>query len=253
MKRSITILQCFLGFYVFTQTVCAQPQASSNTVGSKQVKEWVAQLRDSNYAQRNSAVLALSNHPDDALPLLEQELKSEANSNHRWWLKVAIRECEEKQAKPGEISAAPNQAKGLQTCELCKNGDGFFTVVEREGIHCWHVANKGHYLYFSASDEFRQKAYLKLEIQIEYLDVGTGKISLDYDSTDSQAAFNGAYKNHPQSIYRTNSGQWRKARFELSNARFRGSENNNTDFRFWNGGDAMIIRAVRVWPSRTNN
>jgi hypothetical protein len=222
-------------------------------VSAEQILKWIAQLADSDFSKRENAVNELARHSAATLPALEQALKTETDSDRRWWIQSAIRECEEERTKPDEISASPADSKGLQVSESCKSGDGFFTIVEREGVRCWEVPKKGFYLYFSASDEFRQKAMTTLEIQVEYLDIGTGAIGLDYDSTDPRAAFGGAYKTHSTVIHCTNSGQWRKARFHLPNARFRGSENCQTDFRFSNGGDDMIIRAVRVWPSRETN
>jgi hypothetical protein len=219
-------------------------------VSADQIRKWIAQLADSDFSNRESAINELAQHSDAALPALGQALKTETDDDRRWWVQSAIQECEENQPKPDEISASPTGSKGLQVSEACKSGDGFFVIIKRDGVPCWEVPKKGFYLYFSASDEFRQKGVTKLEIQVEYLDIGTGTIGLDYDSTDRRAAFEGAYKNDSTVIHCTNSGQWRKTRYHLPNARFRGSENCQTDFRFYNGGDDMIIRAVRVWPSR---
>ncbi|MDQ6631427.1 MAG: hypothetical protein M3Y82_06675, partial [Verrucomicrobiota bacterium] len=211
------------------------------------------QLNDSDYSKRNSAVMNLSSNPNEALPLLEIKLKTETNSNQRWWLKVAIRECADKRLKPGEISASPDHSNGLQACEASKDGEGAFSIVERDGIRCWLLPKKASYLYFTASDEFREKAYANLELQLEFLDIGTTEIFLEYNSSNPQAPFGGAYEGHPKRIRRTNSGQWRKARFYLSNALFRGLQNQHSDFRFHNGGEDMIVRAVRIWPSTAND
>ena len=219
-------------------------------VSANQIQKWVAQLGDSDFSKRESAVNELSRYSAEALPALARRLKSEKDSDRRWWINCAIQECEENQPKPEEIFASPNGSNGLHVSEDCTNEDGGFTVVDRDGVRCWEVSNMGFYLYFSSSYEFRQKAVTALSIQVEYLDIGTGTIALDYDSTDQRAAFHGAYENNPAVIHCTNSGQWRKTRFHLPNARFRGSENCQTDFRFYNGGDDMIIRSVQVWPER---
>jgi hypothetical protein len=221
-------------------------------VSADQIQNWIAQLGDPDFSKRENAVTQLAQHPTEALPVLKQALATTDN-DRRWWIQSAIQECEENRHGPEEISASPDSADGLKVCEACKNGDGMFTVVERNGIRCWEVSKKGNYLYFSAGDEFRQKAIAALEIQVEFLDIGHGGIALDYDSTDKQALVSGAYKNHPVSIHCTNSGQWRSAIFHVSDARFQGSENGQTDFRFYNGGDDMIIHAVRVWPSNAAN
>jgi hypothetical protein len=248
MKIKNILCKCFVGLLLFTNLALARPPGTAAVEAPVQIKEWITQLDDSDYTRRNAAVRALATQPAAALPLLKAQLKTESGSNRRWWLKVAIQECEENQPKPGEISASPAESNGLQVCEACKSGDGLFDVVERNGVSCWDVPKKGYYLYFSASDAFRQKNRHALEIQVEYLDAGNGDIALDYDSTDPRAPVGGAYKNHSTAIHRTNSGQWRTAKFHLPDARFNGSENGHSDFRFYNGGDDMIIRDVRVWP-----
>jgi hypothetical protein len=219
-------------------------------VSANQIQKWIAQLSNSDFSKRENAVNELSRYSAEALPALAQRLSSEKDSDRRWWINCAIQECEENQPKPGEIFASPNGSNGLQVSDDCTNEDGFFTVDDRDGVPCWEVSKKGIYLYFSSSYEFRQKAVTALAIQVEYLDIGTGTIALDYDSTDQRAAFHGAYENNPTVIYCANSGQWRKTKFHLPNARFHGSENCQTDFRFYNGGDDMIIRSVQVWPER---
>ena len=85
-----------------------------------------------------------------------------------------------------------------------------------------------------------------LEMDLSYLDTGSGDIGMDYDSTDIQAPFGGAYKRYPYSAHRMNSGQWKLAQFYVNDAGFGGSENNFADFRFDNGGDDLLIRGVEV-------
>ena len=245
--KSITVKQ--LTPPISHEAVTAPPPAKVEMVSAGQILKWVAQLADPDFSKRESAVNELSRHPSDALPALEQVLQTETDSDHRWWIQSAIQACEENQPKPDEVSANPTGSNGLEVSEACKSGDGFFAIVERDGVGCWEVPKKNSYLYFSTSDEFRQKARTSLEIQVEYLDIGTGVIGLDYDSSDKRSPFGEAYEHQPTFIHCTNSGQWRKGKFHLSNARFRGSENCQTDFRLYNGGDDMIIRAVRVWPA----
>ncbi len=230
----------------------APPPVKVEPVSADQILKWIAQLADPDFSKREAAVNELAQNSAAALPALKQALKAETDNDHRWWIQSAIQECEQQQPKPGEISAGPDGSNGLQVSEACKADDGPFAVVGHNGVRCWEVSQKGSYLYFIASDEFRQKAMPALEIQVEYLDAGTGDISLDYDSADRRARGGGAYKNHSTVIHCTNSGQWRKTRFYLPDARFRGDENCQSDFRFYNGGDDMIIRAVRVWPAHTD-
>jgi hypothetical protein len=215
-----------------------------------QFRTWIARLHDSDYSKRNAAVQALADQANAALPLVEKALKTETDPSRSWWLKVALQECEDNRLNPGDVFATPDRSAGLLVCEECKTGDGPFTIVEHDGIRCWQVprrdGNKWSYLYFSADDAFRRQTGDTLEIQVEFLDAGAGEVMLEHDSTDIAAPVKGAYKSNPLVVHRTNSEQWQKARFHLTEARFQGSENCHTDFRFYNGGDDLLVRAVRV-------
>ena len=85
-----------------------------------------------------------------------------------------------------------------------------------------------------------------MEIDLSYFDAGSGVIVLHYDSTDFQSPMAGAFKGCPDVIHRANSGQWKVARFRLNDARFADRENGGTDFRFYNGGDDLLISAIEV-------
>jgi len=226
--------------------------ATAQPLSGRQIKEWIVQLHDSGYSKRNAAVQALAHEPETALPLLKQELKRETDFNRQWWLKAAIQQCEEQLPKPEEISASPDRSERLHVCEACKTGDGPFAIVEHDGVRCWQtpkrVAKTWSYLYFIAEDSFRQKAGNRVEIQLEFLDEGSGEIELEYNSSVAQAPHEGAYKSHSLVVHRTNTKKWRTVRFRISDARFRGSENGRSDFRFYNGGDDLPTRSVRVWP-----
>jgi hypothetical protein len=86
----------------------------------------------------------------------------------------------------------------------------------------------------------------KLEIDLAYFDAGSGEIGLDYDSTDPQAPLGGAYKNYPYSIHLMNTSTWKLARFWVNDARFANRQNGGADFRFYNGGDDLMVSAVQL-------
>jgi hypothetical protein len=129
------------------------------------------------------------------------------------------------------------------------NGDGVFTISEYNGVHCWLVAKgKPHdnFFYLKVDRRFLMQPGDKLEIDLTYFDDGSGNIELHYDSTDFRLPNAGAYKGHPDVVHRMNSRQWKLARFNVDDARFANRENGGTDFRFYNGGDALLISAVQV-------
>ena len=146
-----------------------------------------------------------------------------------------------------EISVRPDHAAGLTAISA---GDGQFTLVDRAGTRCWLIPPSGH-LYLDVDDQFFSPAKGPVEIELSCLDAGTGRITLQYDSTDAKATMKGAYKSHPKSINRTANGQWRNEVFRVTDARFAGSQNHEADFRFHNSGDALLIRSVSVRIPKT--
>jgi hypothetical protein len=144
-----------------------------------------------------------------------------------------------------QIEGRPHASERLTPLS---SGDGAFTIVERDGKNYWLLPKRSppNYFYLDADDHFLVQSKETLEIELEYLNSGAGEVILQYDSTDSGLPYAGTYKLCPSSIRCTNNGQWQTARFSVSDARFAGRQNNGADFRFYNGGDDLLIRAVRV-------
>jgi hypothetical protein len=149
------------------------------------------------------------------------------------------------QQLPKQITARPDTSEDLVPI---KNGDGEFTIVERNGLHYWSVPkhDSPNYFYLYVADSFLPQTGAAVEIDLTYFDSGSGDIALDYDSMDVRLPDAGAFKRYPYVIHRMNSGQWKLARFYLNDARFENRENGGTDFRFYNGGDDLLISAVQV-------
>jgi len=144
-----------------------------------------------------------------------------------------------------QISGHPGITNGLTPVN---NEDGDFTIVERNGAHCWLVPKhtSQNFFYLNVDDHFLVQPGAGLEIDLAYLDTGSGDIALDYDSTDFRLPNAGAFKRYPYALHRMNSGQWKLARFYVNDARFANRENGGADFRFYNGGDDLLIGAVQV-------
>jgi hypothetical protein len=156
-----------------------------------------------------------------------------------------------------QVTARPDAFNGLAPV---KNGDGDFTIVERNGLHYWLVPkhDSPNYFYLDVADDFLPHPGASVEIDLAYLDTGSGDIALDYDSSEIQLSDSdlllpdpGAFKRYPYAIHRMNSGEWKLVRFYVNDARFADRENGGADFRFYNGGDDLLISAVEV--RRTGN
>ncbi len=153
---------------------------------------------------------------------------------------------------PQQVTARLDAINGLTPI---KNEDGDFTIVERNGLHYWSVPkhNSPNYFYLDVADDFLPKAGASVEIDLAYLDAGSGDIALDYDSSEIRLSNAdlllpdpGAFKRYPYAIHRMNSGQWKLAHFYVNDGRFANRENGGADFRFENEGDDLLISAVQV-------
>lgn len=188
---------------------------------------------------------------------VERELKTLAGDNIQvvdlYTLLWLVREYEThrdlyadaRYAQVQEVSATPERADGLTPLHVA---DGPLTEVAQEGVKCWRVASgrAGRYFYLEVADSFYRPGGGPLQLSVEFLDQGTGRIVLEYDSTDASAMLGGAYKAHPTIVERSRTGQWRTVAFDVADARFAGSQNAGADLRLYNGGNDLLIRRLRL-------
>jgi hypothetical protein len=69
------------------------------SVSADQIQKWIAQLDDSDFSKRESAVNELAQHSATALPALKEVLKTETDSDRRWWIQSAIQECQKSETQ----------------------------------------------------------------------------------------------------------------------------------------------------------
>jgi hypothetical protein len=86
---------------------------------------------------------------------------------------------------------------------------------------------KTRYLYYAIHDGFLMNERTSVEIEVEYLDQGSGRFGLEYDS--QQASYSA-----PTWVERGGSGEWRIHRFVIDDTRFANSQNGGADFRLLN-------------------
>ena len=143
------------------------------------------------------------------------------------------------------IGARPDVSAGLVPVT---HEDGQFTTGVREGVPYWLLPKRTspNYFYLHVDDGFLPQRGAAIDIELTYLDIGSGDIILHYDSTDSQLPDAGAYKGHRSAYHRLNSGQWKMVHFRVDDARFAHRENGGADFRFYSTGDDLQIGAVQV-------
>ena len=83
-------------------------------------------------------------------------------------------------------------------------------------------------------------------VDVDYFDVDQGSFTLQYDSHDLTATFNGAYKDCVERISLQGSHTWRTATFRLNEAGFKGAQNAGADFRIAVSGVNLPVQRVSV-------
>lgn len=107
------------------------------------------------------------------------------------------------------------------------------------------MGGENSFIYFSVADDYIFNPDVPVEVEIEYLDNGTGEINLDYDSDDEMAPVDGAFKT-AEPLLRTNTGEWKTHIFVLKDARFTNRQHQGADFRLGGMKDDLHLRKVEV-------
>jgi hypothetical protein len=106
----------------------------------------------------------------------------------------------------------------------------------------------GHYLYFEIAPEFAAGLSVehpgRFEVRATFFDAEPGRLVLEYDSADINAA-NSAYKSCPE-VVMEGTGTWRELVFSLEDALFAGSQNGGASFRFWSDGCPLQLADLSV-------
>ena len=110
------------------------------------------------------------------------------------------------------------------------------------------VTNKtgGRYMYFRIDESFKRGETMMANVEVEYHDGGAGWFSLQFDGSDTNAPFSGAYTDCPVAITLQGSNLWKTVVFRLDCARFANSENGNADFRIVVQSDPFRLKRISI-------
>jgi hypothetical protein len=126
---------------------------------------------------------------------------------------------------------ATNQDRGLKQID---NDDGLTTPVTLGGRPARAVtpaAGKSRYVYFAVDDLFKAGDATAFRLEVDYFDAATGRLSIEFDGSDQNAPFSGAYTRASETVKLDGSKTWRTGRFALQGARFNNGQNRGADFR----------------------
>ena len=153
---------------------------------------------------------------------------------------------------------ATNVEDGLDQFEFA---DGATLVTNVAGSDCRAAvsAPAGGYIYFKIDDSFKWAPSMQAELDVEYFDSAGGSFAVDFDGSDTNAPFNGAYTRSSTTVTLSGTRLWRTARFNLAGAHFMNSQNGGADFRVAVSADPFFVRQVKVvrpgvpgeWPGKS--
>ncbi len=150
-------------------------------------------------------------------------------------------------AKSVDISLGKvNREHGLKQAE---NTDGltFPTVVAGELCRESRSGREnGQYIYFQVDDSFKWTSKMNVVVEVDYYDGNQGSFTVQYDSHDTSATLDGAYKECAESVALKATRAWKTARFTLGQARLEGSQNAGADFRIAVNTPSLQVRRVAV-------
>jgi hypothetical protein len=126
---------------------------------------------------------------------------------------------------------AANQEAGLRQIES-EDGRTAPAMVEGRGARAiQRKPARNPYVYFVVEDSFKWTNQMTLTLQVDYFDAAPGGFTVEFDGSDPQAAFDGAYTGCGESVPLQGSKTWKQANFRLRNARLTNSQNSGADFR----------------------
>ena len=141
---------------------------------------------------------------------------------------------------------ATNRTEGLTQLD---QADGVTAPAVMAGEPCRGVqrtVHGGRYVYLKVDDSFKWAPTMAVSLEVEFYDAAPGQLTVEFDGSDTKAAFNGAYSPSASVVALTGSRTWRKASFVLSGAVFNNSQNGGADLRLAVTPEEFYVRRVQL-------
>jgi hypothetical protein len=128
--------------------------------------------------------------------------------------------------------------------------DGLFDAVKLRGFEALSTKEnkKGpvRRLYFDVDDSFCWFETRSFLVAVEFLDVGEGSFSLEYDSGDRTLPAERRVVKSAGSVRLTGTGEWKTQTFTLPDASFGNGQAGGSDFRLSIENRGLMVRSVMV-------
>lgn len=141
-------------------------------------------------------------------------------------------------SSPRIFLGSPNQWDRLQQIDFAY--DGMTVYDSANQCRRTNPVTGQYYMYFALDDGYIYNGnYPICHIAVTYLDSGTAPLELQYDAT------NDIWKS--VQINRTNTGTWKTYTFDIGDARLANRQQGSYDFRLYDCGTALKVKAVYLW------
>jgi len=127
--------------------------------------------------------------------------------------------------------------------------DGVTAATNLGGLECRAFLPTqfgGRYAYFRVDNSFKWADTMEARVVVDFFDAAPGQFRLQFDGSDAQAPFQGAYSASPEVVTLSGSRTWRKAVFSLNRARLRSSQNGGADFRLDSTAPDFAVQKVQL-------
>ena len=146
---------------------------------------------------------------------------------------------------------ARNEENGLRQVEHEDGQTVAARLAGREARSIQRQPPHGTYVYFVVDDSFKWTNRMDLTLAVDYFDAAAGSFTVEFDGSDPQASFNGAYTSGGRSVAMRGSKTWQTARFPLRDARLLNSQNAGADFRLAVSAPEFSVGRVRLQRSES--
>jgi len=139
-----------------------------------------------------------------------------------------------------------NQARGLEQFDHADGVTRPARLGDRPGRAIVPTEYGGRYIYCRIDDSFKWAERMLVDVAVEYYDSRAGQFRVEFDGSDPQAPFNGAYTASKLTVNLAGSESWKTATFRLVDARFLNSQNGGADFRLAVTGNEFHVGKITV-------
>ncbi len=122
-------------------------------------------------------------------------------------------------------------------------------VLEIGSLRLLSTKGQARVLSFDADDSYAFWERRSVTVEVDYLDLGAGSFTLEYDSADTKLGIPNRWLKAGGEVLFSGSNEIKTAKFELRDAFFGNRQPGGSDFRLAARGRGIAVRRVLVKPN----